>query len=164
MTPEDLIEIESIKQLKYKYLRCLDQKLWSEMAECFTEDASSAYSGGKYSYQGRDAILEFLEGAMGHDGFLSSHRVHHPEIELLSPTEATGVWALDDVVIDTRFDITIRGAAFYTDGYVKRDGRWLIQSTGYKRTFEEMQNRKDVAGLKLTASWWGTDGKSDLPG
>ena len=162
MTPEDLVEIECIKRLKYKYMRCLDQKLWSEMAECFTEDATSAYSGGKYSYQGRDAILEFLEGSMGHDGFLSSHRVHHPEIDLTSETTATGIWALEDVVVETRFEITIRGAAFYNDTYVKRDGSWLIQSTGYKRTYEEMQSRKDVPGLKLTASWWGSDGKSDI--
>lgn len=162
MTHEDLVEIECIKQLKYKYMRCLDQKLWSEMAECFAPDASSAYSGGKYTYQGRDAILEFLEGAMGHDGFHSSHRAHHPEIELRSPTTATGVWAFDDVVIDTRFDIAIRGAGFYSDSYVKQDGRWLIQSTGYKRTFEEIQNRKDQPGLKLTASWWSTGGQSEI--
>ena len=162
MTPEDLVEIESIKQLKYKYMRCLDQKLWSEMAECFTEDASSSYSGGKYAYEGRDAILEFLEKSMGHEEFLSSHRVHHPEIQLTSATSATGVWALEDVVIDTRFDVAIRGAAFYEDEYVKQDGHWRIQSTGYKRTYEEMQNRKEVKGLKLTASWWGTGGKSDL--
>jgi hypothetical protein len=31
MTPEDLVEMEQIKQLKYKYLRCLDQKLWDEI-------------------------------------------------------------------------------------------------------------------------------------
>ena len=36
MTPEDLVEIELIKRLKYKYARCLDQKLWDEIAECFT--------------------------------------------------------------------------------------------------------------------------------
>ena len=162
MTPEDLVEIESIKQLKYKYMRCLDQKLWGEMADCLSEDATAAYSGGKYAYDGRDAILGFLEKSMGHEEFLSSHRVHHPEIQLISPTSATGVWALEDVVIDTRFDITIRGAAFYEDRYVKPDGRWLIQHTGYKRTYEEMQNRKEVKGLKLTASWWGSGGKSDL--
>ena len=66
-------------------------------------------------------------------------------------------------MVETRFEITIRGAAFYNDSYVKRDGHWLIQSTGYKRTYEEMQSRKDVPGLKLTASWWGSDGKSDIP-
>jgi hypothetical protein len=66
------------------------------------------------------------------------------------------------VVIDTKWEITIRGAAFYTDDYVKEDGVWRIQHTGYKRTYEEIQPRKDVPGLKLTASWWGTDGKSEL--
>jgi hypothetical protein len=162
MTPEDLVELELIKRIKYKYLRCLDQKLWDEMAECFVPDATAAYSGGKYSYQGRDAILEFLVKSMGEDSFLSSHRVHHPEIELNSPTTARGVWALDDVVIDTKWEITIRGAAFYTDDYVKQDGVWLIQHTGYKRTYEEIQPRKEVPGLKLTASWWGTDGKSEI--
>jgi hypothetical protein len=162
MTLEDLIERESIKQLKYKYMRCLDQKLWGEMRECLTEDATSAYSSGKYTYEGRDAILEFLQSSMGHEEFLSSHRTHHPEIELISATEATGVWAFDDVVIDTRYEITIRGAGFYNDRYVKQDGRWLIQSTGYRRSFEEFQNRKEVSGLKLTASWWGTGGQSDI--
>ena len=162
MTPEDLVEIEQIKRLKYKYLRCLDQKLWDEMAECFVPEATAAYSGGKYSYEGRDAILEFLVKSMGEDSFLSSHRVHHPEIELTGGASARGVWALEDVVIDTKWQISIRGAAFYTDDYVKRDGVWLIKHTGYKRTYEEIQPRKDVPGLKLTASWWGTDGKSEL--
>ena len=162
MTPEDLVEIEAIKQLKYAYMRCLDQKLWDEMAGCFAEDATAAYSGGKYSYQGRDAILEFLRKSMGAETFLSSHRVHHPEIELTSPTTATGIWALEDVVIETKWQITIRGAAFYRDEYVKQAGAWKIQHTGYKRTYEEIQPRKDVAGLELTASWWGTDGQSKL--
>jgi len=53
----DLHELEAIKRLKYKYMRCLDQKRWEEMAECFTEDATAAYSGGKYSFQGKKAIL-----------------------------------------------------------------------------------------------------------
>ena len=159
---EKLEAIEAIKRLKYKYMRCLDQKRWQEMAECFTEDATAAYSGGKYAYDGRDAILEFLETSMGRDSFLSSHRVHHPEIELTSDTTATGVWAMEDVVIDTHFHVTIRGAAFYEDEYVRVGGRWRIKSTGYRRTYEEIQNRKEVPGLKLTASWWGTDGQSDL--
>ena len=150
----DLVEIEAIKRLKYKYLRCLDQKLWDEMAECFVENATSAYGGGKYSFEGRDAILEFLRDAMGADSFLSSHRVHHPEIDFSSETSASGIWALEDVVIDMKWAITIRGAAFYEDEYVKKDGVWKIRHTGYQRTYEEMQSRKDVPGLKLTASCW----------
>jgi hypothetical protein len=162
MTPEELVEIEAIKRLKYRYIRCLDQKLWDEMESCFTEDATAAYSGGKYSFEGRDAILEFLVRSMGAESFLSCHRVHQPEIDLVAPDRAVGTWALDDVVIDTTWEITIRGAAFYTDEYVKVGGDWRIASTGYRRSFEEIQPRANVEGLRLTASWWATDGRSLL--
>ena len=99
-TMHDLYEIDAIQRLKHRYLRCLDQKLWDELETCFTEDATCAYGDGKYSFQGRAAIIDFLRTAMGAPSFLSSHRVHHPEIELTSATTATGIWALDDVVID----------------------------------------------------------------
>jgi len=150
----DLIELEAIKRLKYKYLRCLDQKRWAELAECFTENATSAYSGGKFAFDGRDAILDFLSKAMGADSFISSHTVHHPEIELTSETTATGTWALQDVVIETNAQIVIRGAAFYRDEYVKVDGEWKILFTGYERTYEETYSRADIPSLRLTANCW----------
>ena len=148
----DWQNLEAIKRLKYKYLRCLDLKRWDELAECFSEDATSAYSGGKFAFEGRDAIMEFLRKAMGADSFLSSHTVHHPEIEFTSKTTATGTWALRDVVIETNADIVIRGAAFYEDEYVKQNGKWKIKSTGYRRTYEEVWNRNDVPSLKITKS------------
>ncbi|MCX7620485.1 MAG: nuclear transport factor 2 family protein [Acidimicrobiales bacterium] len=162
MTPNDLVEIELIKRLKYRYLRCLDQKLWDELTEVLTPDAVASYSGGKYTYEGREAIVEFLRNAMGADTFHSSHRCHHPEIDLIDASHATGIWAMDDVVIMTDWDLTIRGAAFYEDEYVKTDGRWWIASTGYRRTYEELQPRSNVEGLRLTASWWSTAGRSEL--
>jgi hypothetical protein len=162
ITPEDLVEIELVKRLKYRYLRCLDQKLWDELGECFTADAVAEYSGGKYHHEGRDAIVAWIAQGMGSEGFLSSHRCHHPEIDLLSPTEATGIWALEDTVIIEEFDISIRGAAFYTDRYVKDDGVWRIAHTYYKRTFEEMFPRSSLSGLSLTASWWRTGGQSKI--
>ena len=48
-------DIESIKRLKHKYFRCLDSKLWDEMAQCFTEDATTSYTDGKYSFRGVEA-------------------------------------------------------------------------------------------------------------
>ena len=162
MRVEDLLEIEAIKRLKYRYMRCLDQKLWDEIVDCFSEDATAAYSGGKYSFEGRGAIVDFLKRSMGAESFHSSHRVHHPEIDLTGPDRATGTWALEDVVIETSFQITIRGAAFYSDEYVKQGGVWRIRHTGYRRTYEEIQPRAEVPGLKLTASWWSTGGRSEL--
>ena len=162
MTPDDLIEIELIKRLKYRYMRCLDQKLWDEMAETLTDDAVASYSAGKYAYEGRDAILEFFRQSMGSPTFLSSHRVHHPEIDLTSATTATGTWALEDVVIHQDFDVTIHGASFYEDRYVKVDDGWRISATGYKRTYEEMWPRASLEGLRITADFWATGGRSKL--
>jgi hypothetical protein len=100
---------------------------------------------------------------MSAETFLSSHRVHQPEIDITGPSTATGTWAMDDVVVETAWQVTIRGAAFYEDDYEKADdGRWRIKRTGYKRTYEEIQPRASVEGLRLTASWWATDGRSEL--
>ena len=96
----DLQEIEAIKRHKYRYMRCIDEKCWDELAECFAENASVAFSGGQYSFAGRDAIMKFLVDSMDRDSFFSSHRVGQPEIELTSDTTATGIWALDDTVIE----------------------------------------------------------------
>ncbi len=146
----DLQEIEAIKRLKYKYFRCLDTKRWDEMRECFTEDATSAYSSGKYSFQGREQILKFLIDAMDRPTVLSAHHGHHPEIELTSATTAVGVWALSDTFIDLHAGVTVRGAAYYRDDYVKVNGQWKIKATGYERTFEEVENRADIPSLQIT--------------
>jgi hypothetical protein len=163
LTPRDLVEIELIKRVKYAYFRCLDLKQWDEIGALFTDDAVTAYSAGAYAYEGRDAIVEFFRKAMGRETFLSSHKAHHPEIDLTGADTATGVWALEDIVIDLQWELDIRGAAFYEDEYVKVDGAWKIRRTAYKRVFEEISSRAGRPGLQLTASWWGTGGRSSLP-
>lgn len=161
MDAPDLIQLELIKQLKYRYIRCLDLKLFDEIGECFIEGATASYGGGAYTYDGRDAIVEFLRNSMGSTRMLTSHKVHHPEITLTSSDHATGIWALDDVVLLTDMGLTVRGSAYYTDEYVKVDGEWRIAHTGYKRVYEELAPRP--ADITLTASWWDTDGRSTLP-
>jgi hypothetical protein len=163
LSPIDrLLAVEEISRLKYRYLRCLDQKRWAELGACLTEDATAAYSGGAYSFTGRDEIVAFVERSMGREDFLSAHRCHHPEIVVVSAEDATGTWALDDTVIIGEFDLLLHGAAFYEDRYRRVDGTWLIAHTGYRRTFEQVVPRASVEGLALTASWWGTDGRSQL--
>ena len=39
----DLVALEEIRQVKYCYLRCVDLKLWDELAEVFTPDATVDY-------------------------------------------------------------------------------------------------------------------------
>jgi hypothetical protein len=141
-------DLEAIRQLKYKYLRCLDTKKWDELGETFTDDATAAYDSGRYSYDGRASILEFLRGALGSPKVVSMHHGHHPEIEIVDSSNARGRWYLEDMVIFTEANLIVRGAAFYEDHYVKVGGRWLIRHTGYVRTFEEMLGRGDVKSFR----------------
>jgi bile-acid 7alpha-dehydratase len=138
-------------------MRCVDQKRWQELAGCLSPDASCSYGDGKFSFRGREAVMKFLVDAMDRPSFLSSHRVHQPEIQLTSATTATGVWALEDYVIDLEHDLRLHGAAFYRDAYVKQAGEWKIQHTGYERTFEEIETGASRR-LKLTRSAWGGAG------
>lgn len=131
--------IEAIRQLKYRYFRLLDSKRWDELGACFTDDATAAYDGGKYSFTGRAAILEFLSTALGSHDILSLHQGHHPEIELIDAAHAQGTWYLEDYLIFRDSGMRLRGAAFYDDRYVLGDGSWRIAHTGYVRTFEEVQ-------------------------
>lgn len=164
MEPDDLLELEAIKRLKYRYLRCLDQKLWDELEPCFTPDATASYGGGAYVHDSADEIMVFLRERMGATTMLTSHRCHHPEIDLAGDGTATGIWALEDVVVLVDLDLTIQGAAFYEDRYRKVDGVWRIAHTGYKRTYELIYPRSSVEGMRLTADWWATDGRSRLMG
>ncbi len=164
MTSEQLIEIEAIRQLKYRYARFLDTKQWDAITELFIPDATAAYSGGAHSFDGRDEIMEFMRSSMGSTQMLTSHAMSSPEIELTSPTTATGTWALRDEVVMLDWNMTVRGASYYSDRYVKVDGEWKIEHTGYKRIFEEIFSRADLPSLKITAHWWDTDGRSTLAG
>ncbi|XRQ10313.1 nuclear transport factor 2 family protein [Actinomadura welshii] len=150
----DLVALEEIRRLKYRYLRCVDLKLWDEFAELFTEDAVAEYDtpvlGKTLRLEGRDAIVDYMRGNLGPDK-ISTHTAGAPEIDI-EGDRATGVWALDDSIILVEQRLLIRGAAFYHDGYRRgADGRWLVEKTGHKRTYEYMVSLDDVPSLKFTA-------------
>lgn len=160
MTPGDLVEIREIEHLKYRYLRHLDLKEFDALGQTLTSDATASYGGGAYQFEGRAAIVEFLRTTMSEPEMLTTHKAHQPEIELIDAETARGVWALEDKVINIAFGVTISGAAYYDDTYRKVDGAWLIAHTGYRRVYEELAPRP--ADVRLTASWWETDGRSQI--
>lgn len=142
LTPsEELLEIEAIRQLKYRYVRALDTADMDGLRACMTEDAHIKFEGGIYTveYTGIENILEFLATSF-HSKAAASHQVHHPTIELLSETTARGQWSLSDVFHDLNHRIIVSGAAEYVDDYVKgNDGSWRIARSGYTRLYEMTQ-------------------------
>ncbi len=143
-----LEDIEAIKQLKHKYLRCLDCKNWDEMSACFTDDAVTSYSGGQFCFEGKDKIIDFLKDVM-QNTLLTMHQGFHPEIEITGENTAKGSWAFHDYLIELNSNTSIRGYGYYHDEYEKVGGQWKIKSTGYKRVFEESWERNDVPSMKV---------------
>ncbi len=132
-----LMDMEAVRQLKHAYFRCIDTANFAELATLFHEDVSVDFVGGTYEWklEGRDEYLEsiqksFTSQAVGH------HNGHHPEIQMLSETEATGIWYLTDNMWILNGNFFTTGTAIYWDRYVKLDGRWVIKDTKYRRIYE----------------------------
>jgi hypothetical protein len=149
---EGLQALEEIRQVKYRHLRCLDQKLWDQIGDTLTEEATVDYGtiayGKPLEISGRAKIAAFFRTKLGPD-IVSVHVAGQPEIDLDGDT-ATGVWSLQDTVIATKHRIIITGAAFYHDSYERdTDGRWRIAHTGYVRTYEAMVSLDDLPSFKM---------------
>jgi len=52
-------------------------------------------------------------------------------------------------MLDTQEKLGLRMGAFYRDKYVKVDGEWKIEYTGYETVFREVWNREDIKSLAL---------------
>jgi len=163
----DLATLEEIRQVKYRYLRCVDLKLWDELAEVFTPDATVDYGTPAYGkplkIAGRDEIVGFLRAKLGPD-MITVHRAGQPEITVDGET-ATGTWSFEDTVIATEHRIVIVGAAFYQDRYERgEDGHWRIAHTGYVRTYEAMMSLDDLPSFRITAKLPADSGRAEGPG
>lgn len=154
---EVLLEIEQIRQLKYRYFRAIDTHDWALFASCLAEDVTTQLDSGNYAFVGRDAFIAGLRQMMDRPTLLSKHQGHHPEIELVAADRALGVWYLEDQVIDLDNDWIVQGTAFYQDEYIKRDGAWLILSTGYRRVLDNVTT-PIPADFRVVKSWFGVAG------
>jgi hypothetical protein len=143
-----LMDIEAIKQLKHAYFRCIDTANLEELATLFHDDVAVHFIGGNYEWKlrGKDEYLQnvglaFTNRAVGH------HNGHHPEIQILSETEATGIWYLADNMWILNHKAFTTGTALYWDRYEKVGDRWLIKETRYERLYEINQVLDDVPPL-----------------
>ena len=124
-------DVEAIKQLKARYFRTMDTKDWSGMRAVFTDDVviDTTASGGAI-VTGADEFLEFLRHALADT--VTVHHGHMPEISLTSPTTATGVWALQDVILWPDGS-RLHGYGHYHETYEMVDGEWRIKTSTLTR-------------------------------
>ncbi|MFK0126957.1 nuclear transport factor 2 family protein [Streptomyces nigra] len=128
----DLEAIESIKQLKARYFRFVDEKKHDDLVALFTPDAKLVTDGivwkspQEFAYTIRD-----LTGQAP-----SVHHGHMPEIEMTGPDTASGIWAMEDLLTFPAGEDAPEGHngyGQYRETYRKVDGRWLIDSVELTR-------------------------------
>ena len=144
MTPGDLVEIEQIRQLKARYFRLMDQKKWDEWAQVFCEDVMiDTKQEGSPVIHGRQAFYEYLPPIL--EGVKTVHHGHMSEIELTSPTTATGTWSMEDMLWwpPEQGGRHLWGTGWYFERYRKDpDGAWRILELKLRRIRVEVDGKQ----------------------
>ena len=155
---ERLCEIEEIRQVKHRYLRCVDLKLWDEIGDTLTEDATLDTGTGAFgrlaAITGRPQIVAFFRARLGPD-MLTGHTATQPEITVDGDI-ATGVWSHMETVLATRHRMVIASTGYCEERYERgADARWRIAATGYMRIYEVMASLDDLPSFKIIAALGG---------
>ncbi|MBK7169081.1 MAG: nuclear transport factor 2 family protein [Gammaproteobacteria bacterium] len=100
-----------------------------------TRSRCTSSAGYEWKLNGKAEYLASITQAF-HNQSIGHHNGHHPEIQILSETEATGIWYLADNMWQLNSNHFTTGTAIYWDRYQKVDGRWLIRETRYRRIYE----------------------------
>ena len=93
-----LVAIEDIKQLKARYYRCLDTKDWAcWRTQVFAPDFAFLNANGvsQSAARGPQVMIDVITNNGIYDRVKTVHQGHMPEIEILSPTTARGIWQGD---------------------------------------------------------------------
>ena len=104
--------MEAIRQLKYAYFRCVDTANLEELATLFHDDVTVHFVGGSYEWnvQGKADYVSNIGKSFSTEA-VGQHNAHHPEIQMLSDTEATALWYLADNMWILNHNVKTHGTA-----------------------------------------------------
>ncbi len=138
-------DLEAIRQLKARYCRFLDLKDVEGWRSVFSADVvvkldMAVSTGGADPMtappvEGADNFVAMVMGGL--ENAATVHHCHTPEITLISPTTATGIWAMEDWIIFSGGQ-ELHGAGHYHETYEKQDGTWRIKTLHLTRTVQKV--------------------------
>jgi hypothetical protein len=128
------VAIDAIKQLKARYFRLLDLKRWSEYRRLFTDDC--VFDRTATDAGGPDAFVDRLQELLSEVDTV--HHGHTPELEIIGPDRARGIWAMVDYLhwapdanvasfmrVEPR-QTGLMGYGHYEEEYRRERGSWKI--------------------------------------
>jgi hypothetical protein len=123
--------IAEISNLKAKYFRCMDCKLWDELPSVFTKDMKVVTPDGGIYSEGGDNYAGSLKHSL--ETSVSCHQGLTSEIEIIDEENAQAIWAMQDVI--TWSDRhpkqgwkSIVGRGHYHETYKFERGAWRIHT------------------------------------
>lgn len=143
-----LSALEEIRRLKARYFRALDTQDWEAFRAVFTDDArigpiESGYPdvllaprpAARAPIESAEIDAFIQRVAANSVGRVTVHHGHQPEIELTGENDATGIWAMEDVLVWPEDGHRLRGAGHYWETYRYVDGEWRISSMRLTRLY-----------------------------
>lgn len=143
MSPLDrLVAIDAIGRTKAEYFRCIDEQDWDGLVAIFTPDAETDM---------REAVQPHDPSLLSHDpaafarnnayvlaGVTTAHFGYMPRIDVLSDTEASAIWSMEDWLWVPEGNPVMppgrmHGWGHYSDRYQRVGDRWLIAASRLTR-------------------------------
>lgn len=143
-------DLEAIRQVKARYFRMMDSKDWDGLAAVFTDDVEIDMTGeGGGVTRSVSEYMPFLREVIG--DVVTVHHGHMPEIEVISPTTARWIWALEDQLWwpDGAPIRHMHGFGHYHETYEKTAQGWRIKTmtiTRLHRIVEPVDAARGGAG------------------
>lgn len=124
-----LEDIESIKQLKAKYLHCCDTKDIDGLRSCFASNTIHINYGPIGEFSNRESFLDIFQAMACNDHVTDMHHGQNPQITWHNENTASATWDLYFYQINTDTQNLTQLAGSYADKYEKQDGQWVIVET-----------------------------------
>lgn len=131
--------IKAIKTLQRAYGYYVDQALWDEVADLFTQDATAEFARGGV-YQGKDRIRQFLyqlgDGTSGlRQGQLNEHIQLQPVVHISRDGNTARARWRAFIMAGQFGERAVWGEGPYENEYRKEAGVWKISSLHWYQTF-----------------------------
>jgi SnoaL-like domain len=132
---QDILELQRLKALYFYYL---DHKQWDDWSSLFTDDAQLIVGNGPAQEvtEGIDNVIEYVKERLS--VVPSVHHGHTPLFEFASDVEASGIWAMADIIYYSAQNVLF-GYGHYRERYRKERGIWkfsCVHLTRLKGTSE----------------------------
>jgi len=132
---ERIEAMEEIRNLKARYFRYMDTKLWNDLPSLFTADLKVIAPKGDIWMEGGDAYAASLK--FGLEKAVSCHQGLTAEIEIIDADNARGIWAMQDVIT-------------WEDRHPREGWKSILGRGHYHETYRRVNGAWRIATLKLT--------------